>query len=136
VACHTRKGYNVSRRVYVTSTGRAISAGRVTRSSLYVKRPKGKPLPAYLACHPKALTRTKRHPGCLTYQPTYGKMVGYLRELAGNSVGFSTGEGLDHKGPIALYVQGFGTFQHNDLIEAVGWAKAAREFGYKVEVRT
>lgn len=49
----------------VTETGRAISVGRVTRASLGVKRQSAKPLPIELQCHPKALSRTSRNPGCI-----------------------------------------------------------------------
>jgi hypothetical protein len=58
---------------YVTKTGRAISPGTVTRAGHAVKRPKAKPLPMHLQCHPKALAPTPTNPGCFKGgQPHWG----------------------------------------------------------------
>lgn len=120
---------------YVTKTGRAKSPGRVTRKSLALSRGHdGRPLPIELQCHPKKLSPTKINPGCLTYNPVSGKMVATMKAMRDNTVGFSRGDGLDGKGPIRLYVQGWGEFWHSDLIEALGWSRAAKEYGYEVEV--
>lgn len=59
----------------VTATGRAISAGKVTRRSNLVRtRMNGqeRPLPMDKQCHPKALTRTPRHPECYARTPQWG----------------------------------------------------------------
>lgn len=124
---------------YVTDTGRALSKGRVTRASLNVKRShrkQGKPLPFDLQCHPVALTRTPQHPRCYTYKPQYGLALHYerLAEREGNTCGFAQGAWLSGEGAYRVVVDGYGEFRHNDLYQAMGWASAARSFGFSAEV--
>lgn len=121
-------------RVFVTRTGRAISPGRTTRKSLAVRRPKGRPLPFVLQCHPPALVRTSLNPGCCTYLPVGGATVRAERARTGDTSGYAFGHGLDGHGPVTLHVQGWGTYRHGDLVAALGWARAAKRAGFTVQV--
>lgn len=124
---------------YVTNTGRAISPGRVTRASLSVKRShSGRPLPMELQCHPKKMAPTSKNPGCFAYQRNLGFYLlhkGRANRTAVPGVYFFSGVGLAHKGEVTLYVQSIDvTYKHNDLVEALGWSLAAKQFGVYVTV--
>lgn len=127
---------------YVTKTGRAISPGTVTRrSALYSTKRDQKPLPIHLQVHPKALTRTSRNPGCLTYRPASGWAAHFIRRAReeASTVGFATGQWLPASGEWTLYVQDkagheFGTFHCDDINMAFGWKQAAEQFGFRVSM--
>lgn len=125
---------------YVTRTGRALSKGRVTkRSSLVRTRQRGqeRPLPFRLQCHPKALDRTPVHPQCNTLKRDSGWYVHYLKlAREGHTTAFANGAWLSGSGDYRVVVDGFGEFRHNDMWQAMGWASAARSFGFNAEVYT
>jgi hypothetical protein len=75
---------------------------------------------------------TRRHPGCYTFYPVSGAMLDYWHGLAGTD--YANGRGLSGKGRCTLFVQGFGAFRHHDLIEALGWKRAAESHGYTVSL--
>lgn len=118
---------------YVTKTGRAPRLGRTTRKSLAVKRPKAKPLPMHLQCHPPTLHRTPTHPHCSTFEQRTG---GMLDIALFQTLLFREGQGLSKSGPIRVEVDGHGTFRHHDVAEALAWAKAARRASLTVNVYT
>jgi len=85
----------VAKTLHVTPTGRAKPNGRTTRASQSVKKTKyakrqDRPLGFDLQCHPQALARTSRNPGCATVH--LGFDVHMFREL--DSWDFLTGVGL------------------------------------------
>lgn len=85
---------------WVTKTGRSTSPGRVTRAGQRVKRPKAKPLPMHLQCHPKALTPTPRNPGCFKGGSPHWGLGHYTMEWTREEM--LCGEGLDLRGRYSL----------------------------------
>jgi hypothetical protein len=72
----------------------------VTRASLAVKRPGAKPLPMHLQCHPKALTKTPRNPGCIkNHEPHWGLGRFGLTQTREEML---AGEGLDLTGRFSI----------------------------------
>jgi len=114
-------------RKYVTNTGRALHNGRTTRATLTVKRPAAKPLPFHLQCHPQALSRTKRHPGCNTnLRPREGE---FSREPF-LSPAYGAGKWLSAEpGPVSVEVVGRGTWFAPSLPYAMAWKDAAEAVG-------
>ena len=117
---------------YITKTGRSYRSGRTTRASLAVKRPKVKPLPLHLQCHPQALHRTPTHPACETFvQPE-----GYMRAMTtAPLMRLLTGSGLSTTPDrVRVVVEDHGTFYASDSAHAFTWAKSARLFALTVKV--
>lgn len=139
----TKRGFaaryrTLGSRLAVTPNGRAKGPGRVTRASLAVSRKhSGVPLPAELQCHPKALSPTARHPGCITNTTPWGGWFLYYRDKArARGARYFT-----HKtwpmfdcDPVALYIQGTRVYTTQDINQALGWKRAAESYGVKVEV--
>lgn len=116
---------------YVTKSGRARPTGRVTRLSATVGRPKKvKPLPLHMQVRPQALAPLRKHPGCWTSYPVSGAYITFRDTVSPGE--FGLGYGLDGQGRWTLYVKGFGEYRHSDPVQALGWARAARECGYDV----
>lgn len=117
----------------VTATGRAVSPGRVTRTSLSVKRAHSQgALPLALACHPVALTPTTRNPGCATFTHRYAFKALELERDHG-VMWFATGRGLEAAGRYELrgdHVYGY----TDDPVYAMAWQSAARSNGIYVEI--
>lgn len=121
----------------VTPTGRAKSPGRVTRASLAVKRPAGAPLPLHLQCHPKALTRTSHNPGCTTStMPWAGDYLFYRKCARARGIGYFTVRSwpIVPTDKYVLHIAGNPTFTCNDLNVAMGWKKAAEDYGLPVSL--
>lgn len=113
----------------VTITGRAISAGSVTRASYGVSRShNGRPLPTHLQCHPKSLTPTPRNPACYTHT-SYAGLAARMREEHG-TFWFLNGQGLNGSGRYQLGNLGF----TDDPVYAKAWQIAANSHGINVEV--
>lgn len=122
----------------VTKNGRALRKGRVTRASNAIrKRQRGqeRPLPWDLQCHPQALHRTPTHPHCGTYKPDSGWFVHYFTKAReGHTTAFAEGMWLAGVGDYRVVVDNFGEYRHNDMWQAMGWAAAARSFGFNAAV--
>lgn len=102
---------------------RATPRGRVTRKSLQVRRPAGKPLPLHLQIHPQCLTRTPRNPDCATTLRQHGEAAMMLRWHWGD---FAEGRGMWPRKQGKFYVELFGRrFHHDDALHAIAWARAA-----------
>jgi len=123
-------------RLAVTPTGRAKGPGRVTRASLAVSRKhSGAPLPVYLQCHPKALSPTSRHPGCITNAAPWGGWFLYYRDKArARGARYFTCKVWPTSGRVTLYIQGELRFATDDVYVAMGWKRAAESYGVKVEL--
>lgn len=91
----------VAKTRWVTPTGRCKGPGRATRASHKVRRSSNcPPLPIHLQCHPVALTKTPRHPGCLkNAQPHWGLGM-YGLDVTREEM--LCGEGLDLRGRYSL----------------------------------
>lgn len=114
-------------RRFVTRTGRALPTGSTTRRTLTVKRPSVPPLPLHLQCHPQALRRTTRNPGCNTYlRPREGD---FPREHF-FSPAYEAGKWLSTEpSPVSVEVVGFGTWYAPSLPYAMAWKEAAEASG-------
>jgi hypothetical protein len=47
---------------------------------------------------------------------------------------FTEGRRLNGEGDWRIHLKGWGVFKHDNVVEALGWARAAEEFGFKCEV--
>lgn len=124
--------------IHVTRTGRALSAGRVTRTSYSVaKGHTGRPLPMHLQCHPKALTPTSVNPGCVsTTTPWAMWFLCFKKKAESRGAAYFTERTWPKYDAhsCTLYVQGKLTFTTNDLNKAIGWKRAAASYGVAVAV--
>jgi hypothetical protein len=117
---------------YVTATGRAHRYGRTTRKSHAVKRPKAKPLPLHLQCHPQALHHTTHNPDCATYKEPTGSLIA---NSPFQTMLFTVGHLLTvHKDRVRVVVEGHGTWYAHDSAYAFQWARGARSTGLTVNV--
>lgn len=81
----------------------------------------------HLQCHPQALTRTKRNPGCMTYfKPREGSFSRehFLSPAYGSGKWLST-----EPGPVSVEVVGRGTWYAPSLPYAMAWKEAAEASG-------
>lgn len=119
---------------YVTRTGRALSAGRVTRkSNEQRKRHRGqeRPLPFNLQCHPKALSRTTLNPQCYEVSPWVGraysmKGLSTLDLLSGKILAESGCYKISYGDRILGYV--------DDIRDAVAYRIAASRKNMEIEI--
>jgi hypothetical protein len=123
---------------HVTSTGRALSVGKVTRKSWGVrKRARGEvatPLPIGVSVHPMRLTPTPRHPDCEKRRYQYGTKVWLLNEFK-RPEDYTNGCGLQtRKARWQLVASATGKVlgYHPEAQYALGWAMAARDRGVNV----
>jgi hypothetical protein len=123
-------------KLQVTPTGRAKTPGRVTRNSLSVKRQGGAPLSVDLACHPVALTRTPRNPGCVTGIPWGESYLHHKKAAKARGAAYFTQRAwaVDESHVCTLYVQGLRVHTSSSVAYAMGWKQAASDYGIKVDL--
>lgn len=124
-------GYNR----FVTSTGRAISPGRVTRASKLLRNKSScRPLPIHLQCHPKRMAPTSINPGCQTYTRWRGAGLHFANVT--DRASMFKGKGLHKTGRFALqsvldgHIYGY----TDNANEAFAWKQAAIIHAIHVEV--
>jgi hypothetical protein len=109
--------------------------GRVTRLPYTVGKPRvgkrhSKLLRLDIAIRPQPLAALPRNPDCYTDFPVSEALLRFRDTLGGAEYGL--GHGLSGTGEWALYVQGFDTYRHHDVVEAEAWKRAALAHGYVV----
>lgn len=117
---------------HVTKTGRSLPIGRTTRKNKAVKRPKARPLPFYLQCHPQRRDPLPLHPECATFTLPRGHLYNVIPMMG---VLFAVGYGLSEaRDRVEIVVEGCGTWYASDTLHAFEWKQAAEREGYKVAV--
>jgi hypothetical protein len=119
---------------HTTSTGRALSVGKVTRKSNAVrKHARGevqKPLPFGLAVHPMRLTPTPKHPECKT--AIVSDVDVYVLSLLTTRKEFEQGKGLSKRKQgrrWAIRIDGKTCGYCYDPMHGVTWVRAALRSG-------